>query len=864
MKSISIILIALLTTWQASALQLDETQNTARGLPPIADEGTDQQALQASPSNQVAESASSSASHVPTTIAPAAAAANDSAKVESLPAQPVVQSDKPSGESKVTSSLPTVEANSAAPVKSWAGQKEPEKEVKEKEKEKEEKPIQKPTEKDITALLANKDDSENDLVGGSQSSPIDVFPSSSSASTTNEQEIVKKEHPTIEIENKEKDNRFLYSVGIESENKKKSIDDSASSNTKDIPQSPVVDSTNKQKDKEGSEDEVDGKKEVVKTNGQAGGETIVVTNPTTQQPTTTTESVLIKTNPEPKSDIEVPEKDPASTSSLVGETTLPVITTPKAITDSSQVDGEKKEPSSTTVSDDTKITAKSDVVTSTSTSAPQQTSSSPVSTTTTTTGKPKTGGDGWSILTGVVESAVGSAIAAAAGSKPKIPQGNSGETTSKPNEPKVHPSPQPSTTTTTTTEKSTTTRKNPFDDFFNSLRPSSTSPPSGSRVHPILPSIRRRFRPFGSPFGNPLDPIEPFHTPSFNSRPHYSPDFGLRPHSFPDYPLDPIGPNDSLWPKAGPNGPTKRPCRRCSTTTEFPNDSSSSPAGRSTTTVSPSEDSDEQSPKFPPASDKKPDVNVDDEPIFSSSDSSVPSIPSSLPDSSDLPSLPHPTKPARKPQTGYNEPTGNERRRRPGVGSRRPPFSSNPNNHDYPRRGINPPIPNFSGFFDNGFSGSPFGFDLLSPFSSWFDDFIPSSNRGNGFYNNRRHHSNSNDRDDSYNEQAEPDSNINRRPNQEPSYHRNHGTHNNGDGFSRRHHRPNHRQHYHNQRHYHNHEHGIGLSGNGHNHEHKFDGDETSIHRNCNRRHHNHSADRNRDYDQDVAHNTQRREMRRW
>lgn len=242
-------------------------------------------------------------------------------------------------------------------------------------------------------------------------------------------------------------------------------------------------------------------------------------------------------------------------------------------------------------------------------------------------------------------------------------------------------------------------------DHWNDRRPLSptTNSPS-SRRRPILPSIRRRFRPFGTPFGAGIEPFES----ETSSDSEFGHGFGssspFGPSAF--RPMHPLLPGfDSLAPKAGPGSSTRRPCRRCSTTTS----SSSSSPSESTT----------EAPLKPaglmPA--LKPTIDDDPLPSLAGSDSE---LPGSL-------------QPATRTRNRHNRPNygSNERRRhhsnRPGG---QPSFES-----AFPSRPFG--SSGFGGILDGGFGGSPFGFDaLLNPFASWLDELIPSAN-GAGKKTNR-------------------------------------------------------------------------------------------------------------------------------
>lgn len=243
-----------------------------------------------------------------------------------------------------------------------------------------------------------------------------------------------------------------------------------------------------------------------------------------------------------------------------------------------------------------------------------------------------------------------------------------------------------STTTTTTTKaptrKSVTDR---WDKYNPSPVSTSTSVPP-TRRRPILPSIRRRFRPYNrfSPF--PWGGADP-----------YSPYGGLEP----DFT------RDSSLGEPNPSSSSGRPFSTGSSTTSTRRPTSKRRSSSSTTTTSLPSEEDEEVKTTTEISTRRRAGGSGGKRRHQHHNH----------DGHDL-------NGRRRQHHHRHHHHSIDRDERPSDS----PFDSNPFSSSYPRP-FQPAVPGF-GLFNSGASGS--GFDLLNPFSGWLDDTLGSSNRPAG------------------------------------------------------------------------------------------------------------------------------------
>lgn len=404
-------------------------------------------------------------------------------------------------------------------------------------------------EKDLKSLLENKNDAENDLASPPMAS---VGGSANSASSSSSSKKMSDELPVSVIADSDKPtfntDRFHYSLGGSDSSKTESGDKSDSSlapkedkargDESDSDKSSTENKSDTDKSASDASDEPDESEKNTEKPQESSDPAAKKSTNENQAPvsTSTAKPLLESANKElsaPVAPAEVkPEKDQ---SEPVSSGTQAVLSSkedaPVAKADSSPAAAEDSKPSALapvkpTNSEDKPASeqATSQVSASVSpTSSPTPTTAAPASTTTVApvsrSPEPKPAdapqqsaapGSAVETIAAAAGAAVGSALAPGLASKdqpgatsppPKAATTSTTTTTTK----------APASSTTSTTRRSSTNR-------WSSWPTTSTSSPPSTRRRPILPSIRRRFRPYNVfPWAmpEPYSPLEPDTEPDF-------------------------------------------------------------------------------------------------------------------------------------------------------------------------------------------------------------------------------------------------------------------------------------------------------------------------------------------------------------
>lgn len=406
-------------------------------------------------------------------------------------------------------------------------------------------PTSKEPEKDINVLLANKDDAENDLASpsaNSKSNSAPKYPTEPDAGqkpsvvVTSSDEKKQSIEPDSPVDtNKQNDDRLHYSFGNSEVNKPSGIE------KKEAPKEEVVGSEiapekstlekkseeveKKPVDEKRDEESVSGKRDQkeeeeedeMKPGGASGADKELDGKKEMLDDKTKLDEAPKQPDLVPKAEIDSSTKAPSSTTTEQTITTTSSLTTVKpssteapSSTLDTKIETEGKKDTSSIVpkierpeGDESSKKVEAGTTIATTTAVPSASSSTKIATDASTTKAPKPAS-----VPSILAVALGTALGAAV--NPII--GNKSD-----KKPALVANSSSTTTSTTTKAPMSNTRKSLINnwDRWSTTPPStpSTSTSGPTRRRPILPSIRRRFRPYNrfSPFprggAGPYSPV---------------------------------------------------------------------------------------------------------------------------------------------------------------------------------------------------------------------------------------------------------------------------------------------------------------------------------------------------------------------